>query len=75
MKTVRLKEKIQNNASSAYPVQERKQNNLQFVPHILIIYLKIVLGIREIPSYLLDINTKLDNKNERSQKTKQKKYA
>jgi hypothetical protein len=33
------------NVNSAYPVQEWKQNNLQFVPHIVVIQLEIILEI------------------------------
>ena len=36
------------NAVSPYPMQERKQDNLQSVPHILVVDLKVILWIREI---------------------------
>lgn len=35
-----------------YPVQEWKQDDLQLVPHILIIHLKIILWVGEIPANL-----------------------
>lgn len=35
----------ENSVNSAYPVQEWKQDDLQLVPYILVIYLEIVLGI------------------------------
>lgn len=41
-----------NEQLSAYPVQEWKEHNLQFVPHILISHLEIVLWVREVPTYL-----------------------
>lgn len=50
------------NVNSAYPVQERKQNNLQFVPHIVVIHLEIILGIWEVPTYLFDLCTKYQYK-------------
>lgn len=50
------------NVNNAYPVQERKQNNLQFVPHIVVIHLEIILGIWEVPTYLFDLCTKYQYK-------------
>ena len=50
MKIYREMHKIVN--ITAYPVQEWQQNHLQFVLNILVIHLKVVLGIREIPTYL-----------------------
>lgn len=44
---------------TAYPVQEWEQNNLQLVLNIVVIHLEVVLGIWEIPSYLL---LKIDDK-------------
>jgi hypothetical protein len=35
-----------------HPVQKWEQNDLQFVLNIMVIHLKVVLGIREIPTYL-----------------------
>jgi hypothetical protein len=39
-------------AASPYPMQERKQNNLQLVSHILVIYLKVILWIGQVLSDL-----------------------
>ena len=44
----------------AYPMQEWKQNNLQFVPHMVVIHLGIVLGIREIPTYLFSLKQNIN---------------
>ena len=39
-------------AVSPYPMQKRKQDNLQLVPHILIVHLKVILWIGQILSDL-----------------------
>lgn len=39
--------------SKYYPVQKWEKDNLQFVLHIMIIDLEIVLGIRKVPADLL----------------------
>ena len=44
------KKRRENN--SAYPVKEREQDDLQFVPHILAVDLKIVLRVGQILSNL-----------------------
>ena len=46
----------------SYPVQKREQNNLQFVPHIVVIHLEIVLGIREVPTYLFNLKQNVNIK-------------
>lgn len=44
------------NASSSYPVKERGEDDLQFVPHILAVDLKVVLRVGQILSNLTQFN-------------------
>ena len=46
---------INKRSPALYPVQEREQDDLQFVPHILAVDLKVVLRVRQILCYLTKI--------------------
>jgi hypothetical protein len=46
---------INKRSSALYPVQEREQDDLQFVPHILAVDLKVVLRVGQILCYLTKI--------------------
>ena len=43
---------LKKSANSSYPVKEREQDDLQFVPHILAVDLKVVLWVGQILSNL-----------------------